>query len=70
MQLAATSKKLKESREEGEQIRADLKRMITQYQVLLLCIVSGCVSQALPFNRQTHGFISFTLYTAKTEGLL
>ncbi len=30
--LAASTKKLKESREEGEQIRADLKRMIHQYQ--------------------------------------
>ncbi len=27
-----SNKKLKESREEGEQIRADLKRMIQQYQ--------------------------------------
>ena len=32
-QLANTVKKLKEAREEGEQIRSDLKRMITQYQV-------------------------------------
>lgn len=30
--LAISNKKLKESREEGEQIRADLKRMIQQYQ--------------------------------------
>ena len=32
-QLTSTAKKLKEAKEEGEQIRSDLKRMITQYQV-------------------------------------
>ena len=32
-QLASTAKKLKQAREEGEQIRSDLKTMITQYQV-------------------------------------
>ena len=32
-QLTMTLKKLKEAREEGEQIRADLKTMIIQYQV-------------------------------------
>ena len=32
-QLASTSKKLQQAREEGEQIRSDLKTMITQYQV-------------------------------------
>lgn len=31
-QLTSTTKKLKEAREEGEQIRQDLKRMIAQYQ--------------------------------------
>ena len=32
-QLEVTTKKLKQSKEEGEQIRADLKQMIQQYQV-------------------------------------
>ena len=32
-QLATTTKKLNQAREEGEQIRSDLKTMITQYQV-------------------------------------
>ena len=32
-QLTVTSKKLKQAQEEGEQIRSDLKTMITQYQV-------------------------------------
>ena len=32
-QLATTAKKLKQAQEEGEQIRSDLKTMITQYQV-------------------------------------
>ena len=31
-QLSATTKKLKEAKEEGEQIRQDLKQMIAQYQ--------------------------------------
>ena len=41
-QLMVTLKKLKEAREEGEQIRADLKTMIIQYQVSSaedMCIV-------------------------------
>ena len=33
-QLEVTSKKLKQSKEEGDMIRADLKKMIKQYQVL------------------------------------
>ena len=32
-QLSTTTKKLNQAREEGEQIRSDLKTMITQYQV-------------------------------------
>ena len=32
-QLTATNKKLNQAKEEGEQIRADLKTMIKQYQV-------------------------------------
>ena len=43
-QLASTSKKLKQAREEGEQIRSDLKTMITQYQVLNTCTLQFTIS--------------------------
>ncbi len=37
-QLAVTTKRLREAREEGDQIRADLKTMIMQYQVIGLWV--------------------------------
>lgn len=43
-QLTATSKKLKQAKEEGEQIRADLKTMIKQYQVLQSSGAFNCVN--------------------------